>query len=171
MTVIYVPDPITAIRERPGMYISNSAHWSLEQKLLMRVVEDTVFLNAIDLLVERHGGWILVGSSTDWLRLGKFPVSAPLDLFNGPMPFYEAGQNSVRSEAVIRALSEKVFVLGPEGHEFLVPYGKGDHEQPVLDAAQGMRKLRVVGFRVNDEKRSSESLALGQSGFIAPNAC
>jgi len=76
------------------------------------------------------------------------------------MPFYEAGQNAVRSEAVIRALSEKVLVLGSEGHEFLVPYGKGGHEQAVLDAAHGMRKLRVVGFLVSIEQRSSESVAL-----------
>jgi hypothetical protein len=161
MTVIRVPDPITAIRERPGMYVSDNAHRSLEQKLLMRLVDDTIVLNAIDLLIEHHDGWVLVGSSTDWLRLGKFQKNAPIDLFNGPMPLYEAGQNSVRSEAVIRALSEKVLVLGPEGHEFLVPYGKGDHEQAVLDAAHGMRKLRVVGFRVGRKQRSSEFVAPG----------
>lgn len=102
---------------------------------------------------------MLVGSSTDWLRLGKFQKNAPIDLFNGPMPFYEAGPNAVRSEAVVRALSEKVLIFGPEGHEFLVPYGKGVHEQEVLDAARGMRKLRVVGFLVSIEQRLSESVA------------
>ena len=81
------------------------------------------------------------------------------------MPFYEAGQNAVRSEAVIRALSEKVLVLGPEGYEFLVPYGKGGHEQAVLDAAHSKGKLRVVGFRVSVEQRSSGSVAPGQSGL------
>jgi hypothetical protein len=130
------------------MYIASDAR-PLAQKLAERLVGDAFALGVWDFSVAREGQWVFVVSNTDWLRLGKFQKPNPIDLFNGPMPLSEAGQNSVRSEGVIRALADKVLVFGPEGYEFLEPYGKAQPEEAVLSACRRLNRIRVVGFRAS----------------------
>jgi hypothetical protein len=144
--MVRVTGSIRAIREHVGMYVPSDGR-SLEHKLLGLLIDDTYLLGVTDLSIVRTGGWILVGSSTDWLRLGEYPPRSPIELFDGPFPLWESGPVGCRHEAVVRALTDKVLVFGPEGHEFLSPYGKAEPEVEALDACRKMNKVRVIGYR------------------------
>jgi hypothetical protein len=163
MTVTRILDPISSIRRRPDMYISLDV--PLQQALLSRLLDDLVALDIPSFQVRRFDGWTLVGSTIDWLRCGKFLKDRPLDLFDGPMPFPEGGPNSTRSEAVVRALSEKTVVWGPEECSFLNASGQAMEDDEAKSKCRQMQSLRVVGFLLSDALDAYGSKVFG---YLAP---
>lgn len=148
MTVSRVPDPVTYIRQHPEMYIPSDER-SLRDKLLLQLASDAIALNVSDLTVKKAGTWTLLGSDTDWLRLGKFQKDSPRDLFNFVVPLIEAGQNSIRHEVVVNALAKKVLLFGPEGCAY-VSASEDEPETTVIELCLGLRKTRVVAFSVTE---------------------
>ena len=148
MTLTILSDPISLIRRRPDMYISLQV--PLKRALLSRLLGDLIALEIPSFHVQSVNDWTLVGSPVDWLRRGKFLKERPLALFDGPMPFPEAGVNSCRSEAVIRALSEKTVVWTPSECSFLDASGSAKEDSEIAAKCKEMQLARAVGFLVTD---------------------
>jgi hypothetical protein len=131
------------VRLHRSMYLPSDAR-PLDQVLLLQLVSDILALGIADFAVASFEDWRLVGSDTDWLRLGSAQVGAPLELFNRVVPLIEAGQNSVRHEVVVHAFAEQV-VVG-EGRNIWPLDSEERLDQGLRDAFETLGKHRVIAF-------------------------
>ena len=139
-----VVDPLEMIRDRAGMFLPDGDRG---MSLAKHLEADARLLGAGWVQVERLGDWYLVGSDTDWCRVGRFHPSDPLDLFRRAWTFPEAGVNSIRSEIVVTALAEDVFT-GTASERQIVQGGEPPPQ--VWGLVQSRTWRRVIGFRMGN---------------------
>lgn len=97
---------LDTIRTHPELFLYKgivSGH-----SLATRLFDDVLFMGDGGIVL-KIGAWWVIAAEYDWIEQGR--GSRPLgELFDHPCPFPEAGINSVRSEAIVRAFSKHLVI-------------------------------------------------------------
>jgi hypothetical protein len=144
-------DALEHIRRHPDLYLPGGRLDPSD--LATRIAYDALTLGATRAMTAHQNHWWAVAADVDWLD------SAPVNrtqLFQRIVPFPRAGENSMRSEALIGALADHIVVWGPTGADLI----KGNDAD--LDSVRGMLKdpvwVRVVAFRFEPARLKNPAL-------------
>ena len=135
-----IVDPLAFVRSHPERFFPAGITASRLADYLMGTALE---VGACDVTALRHRDWWVVGSSDDWLGLGRIP--APVhELFSRVIALPEAGQNSIRAEVLVMAFAHDVVVASATTIETLAGIGDSGWLRELL-LERGWQ--RAVAFR------------------------
>lgn len=132
-------DPYALIRKRPEMFIREVSGPELAE----RIAGDALRLTGGPVTMLRTGPWWVIAAQTDWLA--KEPESSVEDLFSRPVPFPQAGDNSIRGEVVLAAFADPLVTYTRELGQVIK--GKVPKDEPIWGLLKSNPDWkRVVAF-------------------------
>jgi hypothetical protein len=116
-----IPDPLSFVKSHEMMFPIRSRVPGLG--LARRVIVDALVYGNGTCEVFREGGWWFVVSDADWLA--SVTKLDEADTFSEIIAVPEVEDNSLRSEILLNAFADSIWVLTPTTYKMI----KGDSEQ------------------------------------------
>lgn len=100
-----INDPVKMVKKNRSLYLKKPDNVGYE--LVTAVLDDAVYHSG-SVKVRRCKNWYVVGANADWLVRNFYKITDRKEVFRKLIPEY--GDNSVRSEIVVFAFAEAVFI-------------------------------------------------------------